>query len=376
LNGVGLCADASALPIRSGSLDAVTFHSVLYLLPDQPMALRETARVLRSGGRAVLLEPQAGKRATIFGLARALRSPRWAVTAAFWRVMSGLYGRPSAQSLWSALERGGLRVLKIEETLGGSGSWRWRRSRRSPPDPHVQLRAGARPLRDFGPLRRSPPRAVERAGRKYDDAPGRSPDRARRGRCADWWSARRPDPARMERVPSRRGAQPLGDRLVCIPGNHDRYPLDGRPSSLYETYFPPRALPDGFAALDSCGAICWPVITQGRIVEADLAQDFRGKVVLVHHAPFRSGGVPDWPWHRLRGAPRLLAAAREAAAILCGHIHERFQERNVICAGSSTERRKEGYWLIELAPGTPGPALRAAQYRPGAALVAASAPDL
>src|SRR6267142_2916330 len=116
-----LCLDANALPVRSGSLDAVTFHSVLYLLPDQPAALRETARALRSGGRAIFFEPQAGRRATFFGLARALRSPRWAVTAAFWRMMSGVYGRPSAQSLWSALERAGLRVLKIEETLGGLG---------------------------------------------------------------------------------------------------------------------------------------------------------------------------------------------------------------------------------------------------------------
>src|SRR3954469_25626425 len=39
-----VCADAAALPVRSGSLDAITFHSVLYLLPDQPAALREAAR--------------------------------------------------------------------------------------------------------------------------------------------------------------------------------------------------------------------------------------------------------------------------------------------------------------------------------------------
>src|SRR5439155_1123138 len=144
---------------------------------------------------------------------------------------------------------------------------------------------------------------------------------------------------------------PLGDRLVCIAGNHDRYPLALQPNRLYEEYFPPRPLPDGFAALDSCGAVCWPVITQGRIVDAQLRQDFSGKIVLVHHAPFRSGGVPDWPWHRLRGAQKLLEAAREAAAILCGHIHERFQHGNVICAGSSTLRGDEGYWLIELAGG-------------------------
>src|ERR1700738_644319 len=116
-----LCLDAIALPVRSGSLDAVTFHSVLYLISDQAAVLRETARVLRPGGRAVLLEPQAGRRATLLGLARALPSPRWALSAMLWRAMSGVYGSPTAQSLWSALELAGLRVLRIEETLGGLG---------------------------------------------------------------------------------------------------------------------------------------------------------------------------------------------------------------------------------------------------------------
>jgi len=116
-----LCLDAASLPVRSSSLDALTLHSVLYLLPDQRAALREVARVLRAGGRAVLLEPQAGRRATLLGLARALPSPRWALTAACWRAMSGLYGRPTLQSLRTALESAGLRIVRIEETLGGLG---------------------------------------------------------------------------------------------------------------------------------------------------------------------------------------------------------------------------------------------------------------
>ncbi|HEY6907793.1 MAG TPA: methyltransferase type 11, partial [Myxococcales bacterium] len=99
----------------------VTFHSVLYLLPDQPAALAETARALRSGGRAILMEPQEGHRATVVGLLRALPRPRWALTAALWRTMSSLYGRPSAASLRGELVRAGLRVLRIEETLGGLG---------------------------------------------------------------------------------------------------------------------------------------------------------------------------------------------------------------------------------------------------------------
>ena len=116
-----VCLDATSLPVRTASVDAVTFHSVLYLLSDQRSALCEAARVLRSGGRAVLLEPRAGPRATIFGLARALRSPRWAIIAAFWRTMSALYGRPTPQSLRTALESAGLRVLRLDETLGGLG---------------------------------------------------------------------------------------------------------------------------------------------------------------------------------------------------------------------------------------------------------------
>ena len=115
------CADASHLPVRSGSLDAVTFHSVLYLLPDQPAALREVLRVLRPGGRAVLLEPQHGSRATWLGLLRALPTPRWAFCALLWRSASRLYGRPSASSLRAALEAAGLRVDSVEETLGGLG---------------------------------------------------------------------------------------------------------------------------------------------------------------------------------------------------------------------------------------------------------------
>jgi hypothetical protein len=112
------------------------------------------------------------------------------------------------------------------------------------------------------------------------------------------------------------------------------------------------------------------VITQGRIVDEQLRQDLSGKVVLVHHAPFRSGGVPDWPWHRLRGAQKLLEAARGAAAILCGHIHERFQHGNVICAGSSTMRGDEGYWLIELVGGH---VAKATPIRPGAPTMGARA---
>jgi ubiquinone/menaquinone biosynthesis C-methylase UbiE len=113
------CTDAAALPIRSGSLDAVTFHSVLYLLPDQRAALREVARSLRPGGRAVLLEPRQGAGATAKGLLRALPSLRWAFCAAVWRTVSAAYGQFTPERLRERLEEAGLRVIKLEEALGG-----------------------------------------------------------------------------------------------------------------------------------------------------------------------------------------------------------------------------------------------------------------
>ena len=116
-----VCLDAGALPLRDGSLDAMTLHSVLYLLPDRAGALREVWRVLRPGGRVVLLEPHAGWRATLLGIGRALPFPRWALAAALWRTMSLARGRFTPGELRGQLESAGLRILEVEEALGGLG---------------------------------------------------------------------------------------------------------------------------------------------------------------------------------------------------------------------------------------------------------------
>jgi len=232
-------------------------------------------------------------------------------------------------------------------------------------DPHVQLpRWRERKLRELGPLRSLATVELWKGrGRDFDGALevlGQIVRDADRHRADVVICTGDLTQLAMEEefALAAKALRPLGDRLVCIHGNHDRYPLARAANNhLYELYFPPRPLPDGVIALDSCGAVCWPVITRGRIDPAELRQDFRAKLVLVHHAPVR-----DWPWHELRGRTALLEATRDAAALLCGHIHKRFRSGNVVCAGSSTERRKEGYWLLEVEGGR---VMSAEQRRPG-----------
>lgn len=55
LHGRVLVGDAQALPLPSGSVDAVTFVWVLHLVGDPAAAIGEAARVLRPGGRAVVV---------------------------------------------------------------------------------------------------------------------------------------------------------------------------------------------------------------------------------------------------------------------------------------------------------------------------------
>jgi ubiquinone/menaquinone biosynthesis C-methylase UbiE len=115
-------ADGSALPLREGTADAVAMHSVLYLMPDRAAALREVARVLRPGGRALLLEPQHTTAAgTLGGLLSSLDTPLWALTASLWRAMSSLYGALTPGQLGKALEEAGLRVLRLEDAFSGLG---------------------------------------------------------------------------------------------------------------------------------------------------------------------------------------------------------------------------------------------------------------
>ncbi|MGQ4513285.1 methyltransferase domain-containing protein [Streptomyces sp. DW26H14] len=56
-SGALLLADAAALPLRDGALDAVFAAGLIAHLPDPVSSLRELARVVRPGGRLALFHP-------------------------------------------------------------------------------------------------------------------------------------------------------------------------------------------------------------------------------------------------------------------------------------------------------------------------------
>ena len=118
---VGLLrADAARLPFADGCMDAVVGHSFLYLVPQRAMVLAEALRVLRPGGVAAFMEPNAAP-ARPMDVLRQSRDPRFLVSVALWRPFSALHGRFSSRSLTQALAAAGFESPTSEPVLGGLG---------------------------------------------------------------------------------------------------------------------------------------------------------------------------------------------------------------------------------------------------------------
>jgi ubiquinone/menaquinone biosynthesis C-methylase UbiE len=112
--------DAARLPFPAGSVDALTGHSLLYQLPNRGAAFAEALRVLRSGGRLIVMEPHA-RPARLGAVLRLSRDPRYLVSVMLWRPFSRLHGRFTAASLAATLKSAGFVDCRVEETLGGLG---------------------------------------------------------------------------------------------------------------------------------------------------------------------------------------------------------------------------------------------------------------
>jgi ubiquinone/menaquinone biosynthesis C-methylase UbiE len=115
-----LQANAAQLPLTDASVDACTGHSFLYLVDDRKAVLSEAWRVLRPGGRLVLMEPSA-RAATPASVLAVSHDLRHLVSVTLWRPFSRLHGRFSPSSLATTLEAAGFVDCHIEDTFGGLG---------------------------------------------------------------------------------------------------------------------------------------------------------------------------------------------------------------------------------------------------------------
>ena len=114
-----LRGDAGRLPFKDQSVDVLTGHSFLYLLPDRTLALRECLRVLRPGGRLVLMEPN--RTPSLRSAASVSLNLPFLLSMTLWRPFSRLYGRFDRQSLSETLIGAGFAEAGVEETLAGMG---------------------------------------------------------------------------------------------------------------------------------------------------------------------------------------------------------------------------------------------------------------
>jgi ubiquinone/menaquinone biosynthesis C-methylase UbiE len=113
-------ADGARLPLRANSVDAITGHSVLYLLDDRPAVLKECLRVLRPGGRLVVMEPS-DRSMALREVVAISGDPRFLLSVALWRPISRLYGRFAPESLEATLRAAGFAHCEVSEALSGLG---------------------------------------------------------------------------------------------------------------------------------------------------------------------------------------------------------------------------------------------------------------
>jgi ubiquinone/menaquinone biosynthesis C-methylase UbiE len=114
-----ICADAFHLPLADESMDAVTGHSFLYLLPDYRIALSEAKRVLCPKGYVAFLEPHAGHASWSWLWKQTCY--RLLISISGWRFYSGLHRRFSPESMRHSLAQAGFVHITTEVTLGGFG---------------------------------------------------------------------------------------------------------------------------------------------------------------------------------------------------------------------------------------------------------------
>jgi ubiquinone/menaquinone biosynthesis C-methylase UbiE len=110
-------ADIARLPIPDNSIDAITAHSVYHILDDQAAFLQETMRVLRPGGRLILLDP--ARRFYSLDALRHIRRPRVVVSVLIWQAIARFYKQVTLKEMTAQLIEAGFARVLTERAMEG-----------------------------------------------------------------------------------------------------------------------------------------------------------------------------------------------------------------------------------------------------------------
>jgi ubiquinone/menaquinone biosynthesis C-methylase UbiE len=112
-------AEATRLPLPESSVDAIIGHSVYYLIADRPAFLHDALRVLRPGGRLILLDP--AKRGFPFSILRHIRTPKAALSLILWQTFARLNQRFTLEEAAEELRDAGFARILAELRVEGYG---------------------------------------------------------------------------------------------------------------------------------------------------------------------------------------------------------------------------------------------------------------
>ncbi len=112
-------ADGLRLPFAANSVDAITAHSLYYLIAaqDQALFLAEAKRILRPGGRLIMLDPADIR----FPFGVIGRAPLSAPSVLLWQAVSRVHQRVTPESMGNVLDAAGFVRVFGEKAVAGYG---------------------------------------------------------------------------------------------------------------------------------------------------------------------------------------------------------------------------------------------------------------